>query len=158
MSNYRSQADASQKAKANRIISSAGGGKHSAPFGEGGSTATKRKGYANGGMVDDELIEGEMPTTRLDRPSRNKGKGSTTVNVIVAQKEPEKPAMPPMGLGAVPPGPPPPPPAGPPPGAMPPGLMGRKRGGRVNMDAGSGSAEGRLEKMKAYGGKAKARG
>ena len=38
---------------------------------------------------------------------------------------------------------------------MPP-MMGRKRGGRVNMDAGAGSGEGRLEKIKEYGKKAKA--
>lgn len=154
MSNYRSQADASQKAKANRIISSAGGGKHSTPFGEGASTATKRKGYANGGFVEEEMIEGEMPSSRLDRPSRKKN-GATEVNVIIAQKDPMPqpvpvPAPPPAaaGIGA----PPGPPPGGPP---MPP-MMGRKRGGRVSMDAGAGGAEGRLDKIKAYGKKAKA--
>lgn len=162
MSHYRSQADASQRAHANRIISSAGGGGHSAPHGQDGSV--KRKGYKNGGRcyedggIVEEMMEGETSAPRLDRPSRGKKGGATTVNVIIAQKEPQgaagalPPSMPP-----VPPMAPPPVPAGPPMGAggppMPDMPM-RKNGGRVNTDSGAGGGLGRLEKIKDYGKKA----
>jgi hypothetical protein len=167
MSHYRSQADASQKAHANKIISAAGGGGHSAPHGQDGSA--KRKGFKNGGRcyedggIVEEAMEGEMSSARLDRPSR-KGKGATTVNVVIAQKPdapaaPPMPIMPPIPMGPPAGAPPPPMPMGPPPGAgapggLPPELMGRKRGGRVMADAGAGSGEGRLDKIKDYGAKA----
>jgi hypothetical protein len=70
------------------------------------------------------------------------------------------PGGPPPGLGGPPPGMRPPMPGGPPPpgmggppGGMPPPGM-RARGGKVpKMTAGGGGAKGRLEKIKAYGGR-----
>lgn len=105
-----------------------------------------RKGYAKGGAV--------------------KGKGKTTVNVIIAgdrgqqQPPPQMPMMPPPPPAGPPPMAPPPPhpmpPQMPPPGA--PGMpMGRKSGGRVSypIEDGAGGGRGRLEKVRAYGKKAK---
>ena len=96
----------------------------------------------------------------------------TKVNVIVAPQgggahpPMPMPARPPMAAGPAPGagGPPPmPPPAmtrpgmgmpgagGPPMGAPPPGMM-RAKGGRIpHMEAGAGSGEGRLEKIREYG-------
>lgn len=158
MSNYRSQADASQRAHANKIISAAGGGKHSAPFGEAGKVKPKgyksggRVGYEEGGIVE-EMMEGETSAPRLDRPARGKKGGATTVNVIIAQKEPSAG----MGAAPLPPMPPmaPPAPPVPPMGAggppMPPEMPMRKNGGRVNTDSGAGGGLGRLEKIRDYG-------
>jgi len=92
-------------------------------------------------------------------------KKGTTVNVIVQSGRGDAPMGAPIAPGAMPPppsrsAPPPAPPAPPLPlaaatlgelGAMP----GRKAGGRVNMKDGAGSGEGRLQKKRAYGKKAK---
>ena len=113
-------------------------------------------------------IDGDSSKPRLDRHGRKgKDSGKTNINIIIAgkggqdgQPPPVGPPMSPPGLMAKPPMPPPMPPpgaGGPPPGlggpggpggpgGLPPGLMGRKRGGRVHMTAGSYSAKGRMQK------------
>lgn len=157
---YKTEANASQSAKSNRLISNAGGGSHSKPVGDNARVppAGIAQKFADGGMV-----EGEPSMGRLDRPAR-KGKGATTVNVnIISPQKDAAPPMPPMMPppdAAAPPmaGPPPGPPPGPggPGGGMPMPPMGRKSGGRVfsQPDDGAGSGPGRLEKIKDYGAKA----
>jgi hypothetical protein len=142
-----------------------------------GEPKTKLK---DGGCVEGEKGHSMAHRARGGK-SGGKGGRHTKVNVIIAPQGgggggarpmPMMPAHPPMAgqpPGAAPPmgGPPPgaapggAPPMPPPgmtrpgmgmPGAMPPPGMMRKRGGSIpNIDAGAGSAEGRLEKMKAYG-------
>lgn len=98
-------------------------------------------------MADGGMIDGDKAKPRLDRSK----KSGPVVNIVIAggKSDQTPPAPAPMPMP-----PPAPPMAGPPvPPPMPPGPpMGgppvmRKNGGRVNMDAGSGSGIGRLEKI-----------
>lgn len=127
------------------------------------SRVRKVSGYRRGGAVhktdakadkkmfakkfepkSDMKAEGGKPKARLDKFARGgkvKGKGATTVNVIVSPKQDAKPDLPPMAPDMPPPPPPMaakppmpmPPPGGPPmppPGAGgPPGMPMRKNGG-----------------------------
>jgi hypothetical protein len=134
-----------------------------------------RLGYGKSGPLDTthaskarEERADPMERARGGRTSKHGGK--TTVNVVVGHPggpppggppgmPPGMPPRPPMamppGAGGPPPGPPPGGPPGMPPGIGGPPVMkppGMKRGGGVGLKkGGSGSASGRLAKIKMYG-------
>ena len=117
--------------------------------------------------------KGEKRLDKFARGGKTKKGHHTHINLVVAPKGGDAaPTMPPGPMGggappvpkvpmAPPPGGPPgmgggmPPGAGGPPG-MPPGMPGMKKGGKVTgMKGGSLSGEGRLDKKKMYGARAK---
>lgn len=115
------------------------------------------KNRKSGGKVkhDDEAQDKKLIKKMLKQEEKaenyKKGgavKGKTNINIVIAPSSgkesamlPMPPMLPPMPMG----GAPVPPPM---PMDIPPPMMGRKSGGRVKMDAGDGSALGRMEKAK----------
>jgi hypothetical protein len=118
-------------------------------------------GRASGGRTNAEMIGARPEGGRSPRASGGRTKkGSTNVNIIIAQPKSGAP----MAAGPMPPPGPggpvglhqgAPPPMAPPGAAAPmgPPPMGRKSGGRAGypIDAGAGGGRGRLEKARAYG-------
>lgn len=147
--------------------------KHLARGGRAESSASAPAKKATGGAVDsDTPVVGKASGGRLDKHARGgkvkgKGKHGNHVNIAIVAPHgapsPEAGAAPggmpmppprlPMGGPGMPPGLPPGGPPGMPPGMKPPGMM--KRGGKVPMTAGGDSGPGRLQKIKAYGARAR---
>lgn len=132
------------------------------------------KGYARGGKAHsdeaqdkkliskmisahDRKVEGKASGGRLDKFARGGRTRGTNIKIAIVAPGAEAGARPPMmSFNPVSPGGGPPPMPMPPPGAGPggpPPMM--KRGGKVGMKAGAETGEGRLQKAKAYGIKAK---
>lgn len=84
---------------------------------------------------------------RIDKFARGGRANKTNITIVVPQGGGQSPTPPPAALG--PGGPPLPPVAGGPPIPM------RKRGGAVHMTGGADSGTGRLDKIKAYGKRAR---
>lgn len=133
--------------------------------------ALKRGGKVHADAAEDKKLIHEMGCKcakcsggRVERKAGGRTKKGTNINIIIAPQGQKPPmSMPPPGM---PPGGPvglhqaPPPPAGAPPpmGGPPPGMppMARKDGGRAYpITDGAGGGEGRLQKARAYGAKAK---
>lgn len=164
-----SREDKVGKSRASKMVKGYDTGGAVKKYATGGSISPVKK--AGGGEIK---VPGMKSGGRLDKFARGgaaKKKPQTQVNIAIVspQKEDkdEAPMMPPMPppIGAAPP---PPPPKGPPgagPGMPvggplagpmnPPGMM--KRGGGVKMKGGADTGVGRLDKVRAYGKRAKSK-